>query len=146
VKEEIFGDPTNLFEKRINEIFAEKPETEFDSLLRLVTMLIAQNSPSDDMVALYHLVSLEDFVRIISLFDGRMVRFFSRKDIQETMVVALCFYYKEVVGLDWPAIREKLPFSVNATAYGTKIKRLSRAMRDQMSSFFTRGDVCVPQL
>lgn len=141
-KDDLFDEPSNLFEKRINEIFSEHPETEFDMLIRLVTMMIVQNAPSDDMVALYHLVSLEDFVRIINLFDGRMVRFFSRKDIQESMVVALCFYYKEIVGLDWPEIRDKIPFAVNATSYGTKIKKLSRTMRDQMVGFFEKGTEC----
>ena len=133
MSEEMFSRPTNIFEQRISEIFSAKPESEVDAILRLVTMIIAESAPSDDMVALYHLLSMEDFVRVINLFDGRTVKFFSRRDIQEALVLALCFYHKEVEGLEWRDISQKLPFTISSVSYGSRIKKLSHTIRRQMS-------------
>lgn len=133
MSQEIFDEPTNLFEKRISEMFAAKPSSEFDAILRLVTIIIAEQAPSDDMVALYNLLPMDQFVRVINLFDGRSVRFFSRKDIEEALILALCFYHKEIEGLDWKDITAKMPFALSPVAYGGRIKRLSQTLRLQMA-------------
>ncbi len=135
---DMFTSPENLFEKRITEMFKSRPPSEFDMLLKTVTMIIAEQAPSDDMVALYNLLSMEDFVRVINLFDGRMIKFFSRKEIQEAFVLALCFYYREIEGLDWKDISEKLPIPVNPLSYGSRVKKLSQTVKQQLAK--TLGD------
>lgn len=127
-----FSDPSNLFEKRIDEIFSAQKTDEFDMLMRLVTIIIAEQAPGDDMVALYNLLPMQDFVRVVNLFDGRLVRFFSRKDVQDALLLALCFYYREVEGLDWKEIAQKIPFPISSTSYSSRVRKLSAAMREQM--------------
>ena len=139
MSQELFDEPTNLFEKRISELFAAKPSTEFDSIMRLVTMIIADTAPSDDMVALYHLLPMEEFVKVVNLFDGRQVRFFARKDIQDALILALCFYHKEVEGLDWKDISQKVPFAISPISYGSKIKKLGKIIRMNMEEILRSG-------
>jgi len=139
LSQELFDEPTNLFEKRISELFAAKPSTEFDSIMRLVTMIIADTAPSDDMVALYHLLPMEEFVKVVNLFDGRQVRFFARKDIQDALILALCFYHKEVEGLDWKDISQKVPFAISPISYGSKIKKLGKIIRMNMEEILRSG-------
>jgi hypothetical protein len=139
LSQELFDEPTNLFEKRISELFAAKPSTEFDSIMRLVTMIIADTAPSDDMVALYHLLPMEQFVKVVNLFDGRQVRFFARKDIQDALILALCFYHKEVEGLDWKDISQKVPFAISPISYGSKIKKLGKIIRMNMEEILRSG-------
>jgi hypothetical protein len=132
LSQELFEEPSNLFEKRISELFAAKSSNEFDAILRLVTIIIDESAPSDDMIALYHLLPMEQFVKVINLFDGRQVKFFGRKDIQEALILAMCFYHKEVEGLDWKDISQKVPFAISSISYGSKIKKLSKTIRSNL--------------
>lgn len=131
---ETFSTPVNLFEERLNELFKKKTTVrESDQVLLLVSMILLDNPNNTDLVDTYNLLGLEDFVKLVHLFDGRTVRFPTSGEIQEMIVLAFCYYYREVRGLDWDEIRAILPWDISSVSYGSRVKKLSAFIRGKIT-------------
>lgn len=112
-----------------------------DILLKIVSLIITQNaSGNDDLCRLYRVLKLEDFIKVVSIFDGRTVKFFSKDEIDEALVLALCYYYKEIEGKSWDQIRELIPFEISSISFGVKIKNLNSFLRAQIDGLFKKLD------
>jgi len=131
-KKTLFDSPKNVFQKQINEIFAPKQGTEFDILLKMVSIILFQNPNSHSLMNLYKTFPLEDFFRIIELFDGQTIKFFTREELKEALILSLCYYYKEVEQKPWPEIHRLVPFEVSPISYGTKIKSLNSFLMNKL--------------
>lgn len=135
-----FDEPSDVFEQQINELFVRKQDDEADVVLEALSIVLYQNHKNTDMVELYKLLGLDGFLKVVSLFEGRTVKFPTRGEIQESLILSLCYYYKEVLGMTWPEIRQKMPFDISAHSYGIRIKSLNRFVRKKLSQLFGGTD------
>jgi hypothetical protein len=53
--------------------------------------------------------------------------------------LALCFYYREVEGLDWDEIHDKIPFQFSSISMSYKLKSLNAALKAELREIL-RGD------
>jgi len=98
-----------LWEQQINSIFEQPEPSEYDRLLNVVEMWIFKTN-SDQLSTLYKEVGIKVFVRLLTIFSDTILKFPEIQDFQDTFVNALCYYYREVVGLEWDEVRELIPF------------------------------------
>lgn len=126
----------NVFAAQVEELFKRKTESESEQILRLVSIILSSGSDSSDLVDLYNAVGIQKFALLIHLFDGQTVKFPTSVDVQETIILAFCYYYKEVKGMTWDEIRETLPFEISASSYGSRIGKLNQFMKNRIREFF----------
>ena len=84
---------------------------------------------------MYNLLGLENFVKLVTLLDGRTIKLPTSNELKDAVVFALCFYYRELEGKDWAEIHQLVPYSFNSISISCKIKNLNSALKDELKSF-----------
>lgn len=137
----LFDESKTVFEQQLKDIF--KPSgTEQATLFSIISLVFFHNSKLTDLNDVYHLLGLENFVKLIILLDGRTLKLPTSSELKDTIVFALCFYYRELDGKDWPEIHELVPYNFNSISMAYKIKNLNSALKDELKSFLkgSRGN------
>lgn len=133
---DLFKGSHDIFDEHLRDMFIKPKDTEMDLILKTVSLLIYKNCNNIDIIELYRLVGLETFTKIIMLFDGRSVKFPSKKEISDNLIYSLVYYYKEIQGLSWEKIKEKFPFEISGISCGIQIKQLDNFMRQNIESIY----------
>lgn len=121
-----------LWEQQVNSIFEKPEQTEYERLLNVVEMWIFRNT-SDQLSTLYKEIGLKNFLRVLTIFSDSIIRFPEIQEFQDTFVNALCFYYREVVGLEWEEIKELVPFpDLPSVKYGRSNLRFKKEMTEEV--------------
>jgi hypothetical protein len=134
-------EPTRKYEVRkswehdLDKIFEKKKENEMNDFLGVLSMII--NDRFDEaMSSLYTTVdNLDLFTKIINTFAEMTVRFPSREQFKDAILISLSYYYKEIKNLTWKEIREQIPDEDNISMYaGRGISRLNRKIKDALDT------------
>lgn len=129
-----FKTPTEVFEKQLDELFSRKSDSEIDTIFRIVSLVINNDySNNTDLRDLYRVIDLESFVKVVSIFENRSVKFPSKNSVKESLMLALCYYYKEIEGWSWEQIKNSLPFDISSISYGIRIKSLDRFLINKIN-------------
>lgn len=131
----LFGDSTDISDSQIEDLFKRKKETEMDLILKVVSIIMYQTANSTEMVELYKLLGVEKFSQLLMILDGRTFRLPTANEFKEDLILALVFYYKEVLQYPWNKIKEKFPFEISGISYGIKIKRLNNFCLQKMQEY-----------
>jgi hypothetical protein len=134
--EGLFNTPRNLWEHQLRGIFAQ-PEVKKDPLFQILTAVFQNTANIGDVADIYRLLGLENFTRLVHLLDGRTIKFPTSTDLKDSIIFTLCYYYKQVEGLDWAKIHEILPFDFPSIAVSRKIRNLDEIIREKINPFMT---------
>ena len=132
----LFSTASDVFEEQLNELFLRKDDKDLNIVLQALSLILYQNSNNTDLVELYHLLDLEGFVKVITLYEDRTVEFPSKDEIKESIILSLCFYYREIENKSWNEIRDTLPFEISSHSYASKIKNLNKFIKKKMKELF----------
>jgi hypothetical protein len=135
--DDMFKSESSVFERQMREAF--KPVDEQNSLFSAVALVFYHNVKISEIYDVYKLLGVENFLRLIHLLDGRTIHLPTSVELQESILLALCFYYKEVEGLEWDEIHDKIPFQFSSISMSYKLKSLNSAIRSELKEIF-RGD------
>lgn len=105
----MYSTPKNILQLKINEALGQNEENMISDLIKLCLMKPASKN-QDYLVytEIYNLLGLEKFTDLISLLDGRTVKFPTKEEFKDTIITVLCYYYRNVLNLEWDEIKEKL--------------------------------------
>jgi len=132
------GENKTLWEKKLNRLFEKRTPEDVELLINLVSLSIYSRS-NKDLGSLYTVLGTDDFSKVISLFSGRTISFPDREEFREALLVAVCYYYKELKGYEWTKIKEELPFAkdeINSIKIGKGIKKLNKEIKQQLFDLF----------
>ncbi len=132
----LFSETKSAWESQLDDLFSKKSDTEIELIFEIVS-LIMNNGNSDNVQNLYSLLDLENFIRVITLFDGKTVKFPSKQSLKETFIWALCYYYKEIKNLSWKEIEKLIPYEISTISYGIRIKQLNKYIEKEIHSIAT---------
>jgi hypothetical protein len=135
--DDMFKSESNVFERQMREAF--KPVNEQNSLFSALALVFYHNVKISEIYDVYKLLGIENFVKLIHLLDGRTIHLPTSVELQESILLALCFYYKEVEGLELDEIHDKIPFQFSSISMSYKLKSLNAAIRSELKEIF-RGD------
>ncbi len=130
--EKLFSGTKSAWESQLDELFSKKSDTEIELIFQIVS-LIMNNGSSDNIQNLYSIVDLENFIRVISLFDGKTIKFPSKQSLKEIFIWALCYYYKEIKGMSWKEIEKLIPYEISTISYGVRIKQLNKYIEKEIN-------------
>jgi hypothetical protein len=136
----IFETPKEVFEAQINDLFSKKEQSERNKLIQVMSIVLNTNSKSKDLVDLYDCLEIDNFIKVISLFERRTVKFPSKEEVKESILLSVIFYYREVLGYDWPAIKGIVPFEYSSISYASKIKKLNRSIFDNIKEVLKENE------
>ncbi len=132
----LFDESNSVFEQQLKDIFKPAENKEQSSLFSILSLVFYHNSKITDLHDIYKLLGLDNFIKLVSLLDGRTVRFPTSSELKDAIILALCFYYKEIENKDWTEIHDLVPYSFNSISISYKIKSLNAAMRQELKNFF----------
>lgn len=136
MKQDLFKNPKSVFEEQLNELFSTRKGDDKSLLLQALSIILFQDPKNKDLSLMYDQLGLEGFSRLVNTFNGRTITFFTRAEFDEAMIVAICYYLKEIEGLEWKEIQEIVPFEVSSISIGVKIKSLNKSMQSILNEIF----------
>lgn len=97
-----------------------------NKILNLFSLILGKNAHGNqDISNLYRDIGdHEKFLKVVSRFGGRTIKFPTVKEIEEAMTLAMIYYYREQ-GMSWKEIQTILPVEFSPTGYSMKIKALN---------------------
>jgi len=140
MSERVFKNPTEVFEEQLNDIFVKSKNENNNTVLQILSLLTYENTKNRDLTDLYNLVGVDEFVSIISLFEGRTITFPTKEEVKENLLLALVYYYREIENMSWPEIKEKIPFEFSTISYSMKIKSLNEKLKKRMNEML-QGEI-----
>ena len=132
----IIKDSYNIIDDKINKMFEKEERNNNDVLFKIFNLVLYKNARNTDMIDLYKNFSISDFVKIISIFDGKIVKFYSLNEIRETLLLTLTYYYREIMEYTWEEIKQMVPFEINTIKYGIQIKNLNSYLKQKINEIF----------
>ncbi len=120
------NDYKNIWEYRIKETFKQRERNDVDLLWEIITLLLYSTTKDTLLIDIYNFFEDKDqFVKFISLVDGRSLKTPTKKEIEEALLTAVFFYEKKVNGKSWKEIQTSLDFDVSSIKYGIKVRNLN---------------------
>lgn len=131
----------SLFGEKLDGFLESSEDDEISLILKIVSFLFWKNHNNTDMINVYKMMAkeygddkgLHILYMLIDFFNGKSIDMVSLKDFHENISIAICYYYKDVLGLDWEEIKKRVPFDVNAVSISSKIKSLNNWMKNNIN-------------
>ena len=131
-----FKEENSVFEKQLREAFKPAINDQQSDLFRAIALVFYHNEKLSDIYDVYKLLGIENFVRLIHLLDGRTIRFPTSTELKDVIILSLCFYYREIEGLTWEEVHDRIPFKFSSLTISYKIKSLNAAIRAELIGIF----------
>ena len=128
--------PTEIWEKRLQNIFKKKEKSQTQLFLDVVSIVLFMNKNSKELGDLFSILKLDDFIKVVSLFENRTIEFPSKKEIQEAIEISLFYYYKNIRGVEsYDELKslnivEQKDFS--SRSIGKKLTKLDKELKEKM--------------
>lgn len=83
---------------------------------------------------LYKIIDNQElFSKLIEEFSNNEIQFPSKEEFTESIMVAIVYYYKEVLGFNWDKIQELLPYESDVgLRYQRKINKLGDNIKKRL--------------
>ena len=128
----LYEQPKNILEMRLNETLKGGEESIITDLVKI--SLLRTAAKDEDLLIfteIYNLLGLEKFTELISLVDGKTIKFPNRDDFKESVITVLCYYYRNVEHKDWDEIKSLLGSpELNTIRYGIKASQLESFIKE----------------
>lgn len=136
-------DYKNVWEYRIKETFANKSKDSKveNQLWEIINLILYENSKDRILIDLYNVLDRETFVKVISLIDGRTFQPPSKKELEESILLAILYYEKEIKNKTWPQIQEEFDFEIPTIKYGIRIRNFDSWIKQKIHEIIRqKGD------
>jgi len=128
----------NVFEQKIHELFSKQEDKETNFIWKTVSLILYNSENRPDLLELYRMVDEETFIKIMNLFGGRSITFPSVRKLQDTLLLALIYYYREIQKMSWSDIQKEFPFDISHISYGIKIKNLNNFVKQKLDEIYRK--------
>jgi len=121
----------NLWEEKMNEIFKPAKQSEMDSFLNILSIIMTDEYNSV-ISNLFSTLEYEVFTNLINEFSGISVEIPRREDFRDSLILALAYHYKSK-GMAWKDIKKEIDFDDFAPVRtGRKLRNLSKTIKDKI--------------
>lgn len=122
---------------------AENDKLLFDSLSLIIYQM---ESEKTDLHILADLLDADTLQKVVSYFNGAKLSIPTREEYQQNLLLAVCFFLKEIKGMSWPAIKkfidlpEEYQEFLSSISLGKKIIDIKGGMNKKLTSLFNSLD------
>ena len=106
----------------------------FNKDIRTLMEIIIYTSFGEKIGRLYKLVNDDElFSKLIEEFENNEIQFPSKDDFTESIMTAIIYYYKEILGFSWEQIQRQLPYERDiGLRYCRKINNLGDKIKKRL--------------
>lgn len=135
----LYNDPKNLLQKRINEALGKSEESIVTELVKMSMMKKASKDKDALLITeVFNLLGVEKFTQLITLLDGKTLTLPTKEDFKENLLIILCYYWRDVKGLSWNEIKEKIGTDdLNSVKMGIKASQFGAFLKELMEKRFS---------
>lgn len=138
----MYSNPRTLFQHKIQNILQkEEKENELLTSIFKLQQLSLQERPDTDtnnwliLMEIFIKTGPKVFSSLVSCTKGKTVTFPTEEEFQESIIVVLAYYYKEVMGKTWKEISEALNLPQRSNVkYGIKVRQLKQFIQMRLSA------------
>jgi hypothetical protein len=129
----------NVWEYRIKEAFSGKEDVK-NQLWEIVNLVLYENSKDRLLVDLYNLLDKETFVKVVSLIDGRTFTPPTKRELEETLLLSILYYEKEINEKTWSEIQNEFDFEIPTIKYGIRIRNLDTWIKQKIQEIIRQEE------
>lgn len=129
----------SVFEQQLKSIFRPVNGEDQSSLFSIISLIFYHDSKVSELHDVYKLLGLDNFIKLISLVDGRTIKFPTSTELKDAIILALCFYYREIENKSWTEIHDLIPYNFNSISIAYKIKSLNSTLKTELKNFFGKN-------
>lgn len=142
-----YESPRTIFQKKINDILPKEDSSAslFETIFKLQQIYLfeknksaARNNTEESplwkkLYQLYTELGSVEYAKLITILKGQTITLPTETEYQDSIITALCYYYKEVEGLDWKEIKNKVSIDQpNTIKYGIRVNQLKGFIDEQI--------------
>lgn len=134
-------EPANCYQKRIKDIFSRKVENDMEYIFQVVELMLYKDMDSTDMFEIYQLLGMENFVKLVTLVDGRAIRLPKKQDIEDALLASLLYYEREINKKEWKDIKKMYPeLEISSLKNSLMIKSLNEFLQQKIGELLRKGN------
>ena len=106
----------------------------FSKDIKTLLEIIIYVSFGEKIGRLYKLINNDElFSKLVEEFGNNEIEFPSKDDFTDSVMTAIVYYYKEILGFDWEKIQELLPYERDmGLRYNRKIDKLGERIKKRL--------------
>ena len=125
-----------IFQQKLKENL--KSPTSKSIVHDLIKLHLYKNADKDEdqlfLVELYNFLGVDKFIEFVNKFSGTKVVIPAKEDFKDTLIISLCYYYRELEKKDWAEIKSLLNIpDLSSVKYGVKLGQLNDFIKNQLS-------------
>lgn len=120
--------PKTVFQQKLKEnLKSNSSKSLVNDIIKLHLFKNADKDPDQVvLIELYHYLGTEKFIEMMNTFQGRTISFPSKEDFKDTLIISLCYYYREVEKKSWDDVKSLLNIpDLSSIKYGVKLGQLN---------------------
>lgn len=87
----------------LNDYLTNKDKSKIiNKLLRLILSLTL----NENEITVFNIIGLNKFKELINIFENKEIRFSSKNDFENSLIIFLIYYYKEIENKSWKEIKQ----------------------------------------
>ena len=141
----LYPSARTVFQQKINNILPKEDKSSalFENIFKLQQIYVFEKAKSSPKVTdseawkvfieLFNELGSIEFSKVISIIKGKTLFFPTEEEYQDSIITALCYYYKEVEGMDWKQIKERVDIKdLNNIKFGIRVQQLKGFIDEQI--------------
>jgi hypothetical protein len=127
--------PKSVFQQKLKENL--KTKTSKTLVHDIIKLHLFKNADKDDdqlaLVDLYNYLGTDKFIEFMGEFQGSKINVPTKDDFKDTLIISLCYYYREIEGRSWDEVKSLLNLpDLSSVKYGVKLGQLSDFIKKQL--------------
>jgi len=123
-----------VLQRKLDQYF-EKDVSNKQKLFDKISLFVNQvESQENDLYILADLLDKQSLINIVNYFGGGVLKIPTNEQLQNNLILSMCFYLKEIENWDWKRIREFIDLPegkkdlLSPTLLGRKVSKLKNTM------------------
>jgi len=141
----LYPSARTVFQQKINNILPKEDKSSalFENIFKLQQIYVFEKSKATPKQAdneswkvfmeMFNELGSVEFSKVISILKGKTLSFPTEEEYQDSIITALCYYYKEVEGMNWKQIKERVDIKdLNNIKFGIRVQQLKGFIDEQI--------------
>jgi hypothetical protein len=133
-----------LFQKKIDDVFNDKNIK--NQYIYDLLNLVSGRKYHYKIPQIVNEIGVNNFLKMLKIIKNDVVELPKFTDFKDDLILAICYYYREIKKMEWTEIKERLPFIIDkdqTITIGIRIKQLKKYINEKFCEILSNGDADV---
>lgn len=137
IDKKLFKNPVSILEEDIDSLFSKEEVTDIDFLFTIINMIFFKKEKNTDMIDLLKNVGVDNYIKSLYLFEGRTITFPKVDQFLDSIVLAICYYYRTILNKSWDEIQNDFPsYNIQKLSMALRIHGLDEFIKQKIQQLY----------